>query len=398
MSALYTHAIARRALLWALVLGLPACTDPFTPDVVKSPPSLLVIDGFLNAQGVTTIRLSRTYAVDSKAVLPVETRATVYMEDQAGARLPLFESSVRGTYTSAAQTLSTAGKYRLHLVTLSGKEYVSEYVPVKLTPPIDALTWKTNSDGLNVLVSAHDATNNTQYYRWETDETWEITPPYFPNLEYAAGNIRSIVVPFPLVCYGNQRASTVHLNKTTALTQDVVSEFRVRQLLTSTDRLFTRYSLLVQQHALTKEEYAYWELLRKNTESLGSLFDPQPVQLTGNVRCLNNPADLALGFVGAHSLTEKRLFIRRAELPGSWPIVSGYQACLPPDTVFVPARTLGPSPSRADILAGAFGQGSGYLPITEVYIMGAAAGYLAKTRDCIDCRTRGSAVKPSFWP
>ncbi|OGX89591.1 hypothetical protein BEN47_06825 [Hymenobacter lapidarius] len=389
------HSSVFRALRWCLALALPACTDPYMPDVVKSPPSYLVVDGFLNSKGVTTIKLSRTFAVDSKAAPPTENRATAYIEEEGGPRYLLREAPA-GTYTSASLVLNPAKRHRLHLNTFAGKQYASDYVPVKTTPPIDAVSWRLNNAGLDITVDARDATNATQYYRWETDETWEIIPPYFPSVEYVNGAIRNIQVPFPRICWGNAKSTNVLLYKTTSLAQDVVSDFRVRQLIPPTPLLYSRYSILVQQFALTKEEYAYWELLRKNTESIGSLFDPQPSQLTGNVRCLSNSADLALGFVGAHSRTEKRILISRTELPRSWPVSDGYEDCVPPDTVFL-NRPL-PPPPPAQTLEINFNRFTGRLPINAVFERGSLAGYTAKKRECIDCRVRGTSVKPSYWP
>ena len=385
------------ALLCCLA-WLFGCTDPYLPDVIKTPPSYLVVDGFLNSQGVTAIKLTRTYAIASAAAPPTETKATVYIEDETGTRLLLSESA-KGTYASAPLVLNAARKYRLHINTLAGKEYTSDFVPVKTTPPIDNVRWRADNDGLNIYVSAHDATNATQYYRWEYDETWEITPPYEPLVEYVNHNIRDIVVRYPTICWGNAQSSAVQITKTTALTQDVVADYRVRQLPSSSDRFSSHYSILVQQHALTKEEYAYWELLRKNTESIGSLFDPQPAQLTGNVHCLNNTSEIALGFIGAHTRTEKRIFIRRQELPAAWNVPTGYEKCVPPDSVFID-RPNPPPPKPAIILEGAFNPLSGSYPINRIYDQTGLAviGYTAKTKDCIDCRTRGTAIKPSFWP
>ncbi|MEJ7664694.1 MAG: DUF4249 family protein [Hymenobacter sp.] len=55
-------------------------------------------------------------------------------------------------------------------------------------------------------------------------------------------------------------------------------------------KLYYLYSILVRQYALTPEEFAYWDKLRKNTENLGTLFDPLPSQLSGNVHRLTMPA------------------------------------------------------------------------------------------------------------
>ena len=388
---------AVRLLRWCLVLLLPACTDPYLPDVIKDPPSYLVVDGFLNSKGVSTIKLTRTYAIGSTAAAPTESKATVYLEEEAGPRTQLREAPL-GTYTSpTALALNPAKRYRLHLNTFAGQEYASDFVPVKNTPPIDDLNWRAGGDGASIYVNTHDATNATQYYRWDYVETWEITPVYRPTVEYAGGAIiRQITVPYPNLCWGTAPSTIVQIEKTTALTQDVVKDFRLRVLPQNSERLYTRYSMLVNQYALTKAEYAYWELLRKNTESIGSLFDPQPVQLTGNVHCLSTPTALALGFVSAHSVESRRLFINRQELPPAWRVLTGYEDCMPPDSVFFDRPPPPMSPKPSEVIPAIFGSGQ-VLPIEPIYGNSGVRGYVVKVRDCVDCRRRGTSVKPSFW-
>ena len=374
-----------RLLRWALLVLLPGCTDPFTPPSASAPPSYLVVDGFINSRGISTISLSRTYAIALAASPPTETSATVFVEAQTGRQYLLRESAVKGTYVSDQLTLNPADTYRLHLTTAAGKEYASAFVPVKTTPPIDTVVWRATGTGVDLTVSTHDPARATQYYRWEYAETWEIVSPYIPSLEYSGNRLRALSVPYPALCWRTTRGTTVQLASTATLNQDVVSAYPLRQLPSTAQQLLRRYSLLVQQHALTKEEYQYWELLRKNTETIGSLFDPQPVQLTGNVRGLgNNATAVALGYVGAHSLSEKRIFIARPQLPAAWRPLTGYESCMPPDTVRPGAET--------------YAFGPNYLPIYATFKNGSLVGYLAKSADCIDCRKRGAAVKPSFWP
>jgi hypothetical protein len=366
---------ARLALLLSLVLQT-ACTDPYLPEAIANPPNYLVVDGFINVRGLTTIRLSQTYAIASKAAPPVEARATIYIEDDAGARYRLSES-VAGTYTTS-QTLNAARNYRLHINTQGGKEYASDYVQAKITPPIDAVNWRAESAGLKISVNAHDATNATQYYRWETEETWEIVPNIQPQLEYVNRVMRPITTPFPRICWGNEISTKIRLVKTTGLTQDAVSDHVLVSLPTTTDRLWRRYSILVKQYAQTSEEYQYWDMLKKNTEDIGTLFDPLPTQLTGNVHCLSNRSEIALGYVGAYSEERRRIFITRNQLPFDWKISNGYESCIP-DTVL------------SKRVQAVFGY-PGNVPIYDV-----PGGFLGTTKDCVDCRTRGTDVRPSFW-
>ncbi|MGY3088563.1 hypothetical protein ACVWYF_001596 [Hymenobacter sp. UYAg731] len=366
-----------QGLALLLVLLLPACIEPYSPEIPAAKRSFLVVDGFINSVGVTTIRLSRTFAVTSLPKVPNETKAVVYIEDTAGARFPLAEGAT-GTYTSAYLNLILGRTYRLRIATPAGVLYASDFVPAKTTPPIDAVDWRTDNAGLGIYISAHDDTNATQYYRWEYEETWEIIPPFSPSIEFVNNVLRPIRVLYPDRCWGNERAAAIQLTTTKALSKDVVSGFALRRLPRSTDRLYRRYSILVQQHALTKDEYSYWEQLRKNTESLGTLFDPQPSQLSGNVHCLSNEDELAFGFVGAHSLAQKRIFIERSQLPFDWPFVSGYEACVPPDTA---------KGNVIPLLRTGF-----VLPVSEV-----RGGITVATLDCIDCRRRGSSNRPAFW-
>jgi hypothetical protein len=129
----------------------------------------------------------------------------------------------------------------------------------------------------------------------------------------------------------------------------------------------------------------YWEQLQKNTENIGTLFDPLPSQLTGNITCLNDAQEIALGYVGAHTVSEKRIFIAPSELPRTWRPLTGYESCIPPDTV-----------DPADIHT-VFGFGK-VVPVKAAYdVKGVFKGYTSGTRDCVDCRLRGTAIRPSFW-
>ncbi|QNH62004.1 DUF4249 domain-containing protein [Hymenobacter sediminicola] len=364
----------------ALLLLLPGCIDPYMPDGLSGPPNYLVVDGFLNSQGVTTIKLSRTYGIDTRTAPPVEARASVAIEQEAGPRIPLQEAPA-GTYTSSSTVLNTARKYRLHIVTQDGKQYASEYVPVKNTPPIDSVTWTASSSGLDIQVNTHDETNNTQYYRWDYDETWEIVPLLTPLLEYVNNTFRPLTTPYPRICWGNQNSTAIDLTKTTNLSQDIVSKYSLRSYPATSERLRHTYSILVRQYAQTQEEYRYWEMLKKNTENIGTLFDPLPSQITGNVRCLTDESELAMGYVGAYSVQQKRIFIRRAQLPNYWRVSTGYDICIPPDTV-----------EYKDV-RGTFNYKLN-IPLYEI----PGKGYLATGLDCVDCRLRGTSVKPSFWP
>ncbi|WP_026351199.1 DUF4249 domain-containing protein [Hymenobacter aerophilus] len=388
--------------LWLLLLlaGLAGCVEPYAPEVINAPPNLLVVEGFINADGPTSIRLSRTITLAQTTLPPPETNAQLAVEVQNGPSYPLRETAP-GTYTGAPLSLPAGSLCRLRISTAKGQQYASDFVPVKRTPPIDELQWKAQESGFNFYLSTQDPTGNSQFYRWEYDETWEIIPTYQPNIGYydtgvgtgKIDTIRSRPYPYPFRCWVSEQSNKVVVSRTSGLSQDQVRDFRLRVLPLNSERLFSRYSLRVRQQVLTREEYDYWQLLAKNTENIGSLFDAQPSQLTGNVRSLDEAGgQQALGFVGAHSVSEKRIFVDRTDLPAGSNPLTGYESCSPLTLLNLVEPFPPPPPEeKAQTLYGAFHDGS-FVPIFEV-----AKGVEFASRDCVDCRTRGTTVRPDFW-
>ena len=161
-------------------------------------------------------------------------------------------------------------------------------------------------------------------------------------------------------------------------------------------KLRYRYSILVKQYALTQEEYTYLEALRKNTENIGTLFDPLPTQLTGNVHNVADAGEVVIGFVGAQSVVEQRIFIDRSQLPGSWRMLTGYEGC---DSWVLPTPLVAPQSHSKQEIMNLFKFGE-IAPILEYLSPPAgyyAPSYIVSYVNCIDCRKRGTNVRPSFW-
>ncbi|PJJ52986.1 DUF4249 domain-containing protein [Hymenobacter chitinivorans] len=368
--------------LW-LALALPGCVDPFEPEVIRSAPNYLVVSGFININGVTSIRLSRTQNVANSGAPAAEPRATVAIQDEAGTSYPLSEQ-VPGTYTSAALSLSPARRYQLRLRTAGGREYASALVTPKVAPPIDELPWAVEDRGVRVYVNAHDATNSTRYYRWTYTETWEFHSAYRSGLEYVNGRMQPRAEDI-YQCWGTAGSTSIAINSTARLNQDVVARYPLILLPANSVKLRFKYSVQVRQYAQTAEEYAYWEQLKSNTESVGGLFDPVPSQLTGNVQSLTDATEPVVGYVGAGTVTEKRIFIASNELPLTQQYETGYN-CAPPDTVPL-ARV--PTVFSTSVV----------LPLYTVYapMSNTIVGYSSASAECADCRRRGTNRRPDFW-
>jgi hypothetical protein len=139
------------------------------------------------------------------------------------------------------------------------------------------------------------------------------------------------------------------------------------------ERIGVRYSILVRQYAIEKQEYDFLSQMKKNTESLGTIFDPQPSALRGNIRCVTDPDDPVVGYVGASVVREQRIFIRAAPR---------FKMTCPTDTIPVDSIYFAVPAS---------------LPYNAVQRGPSIDSYLVSTPRCVDCTLRGTNVKPSFW-
>jgi hypothetical protein len=68
-----------------------------------------------------------------------------------------------------------------------------------------------------------------------------------------------------------------------------------------------RHFIEIQQFSITKEAFLFWTRFKDQQQRTGTIFDPLPAALTGNVVNINNPQDVALGFFEVSSLTRKRI-------------------------------------------------------------------------------------------
>src|SRR5690606_33971952 len=158
-----------KSIISALVFTcLSACDDPYTPKEILNPDQLLVVEGFIELNGVTTFKLSKTRNLASDFEETID-EASLSIEGEDNSSYP-FHFSGKGTYGTGNLNLNPALKYRIKINLSDGANYVSDFVEAKIAPPIDSLYWEAQSDGVQFYVDTHDPTGNSRYYRWSFDE------------------------------------------------------------------------------------------------------------------------------------------------------------------------------------------------------------------------------------
>lgn len=378
-------------LLTILVLG--NCKKPYNPGAITAPNSYFVVEAVINnGYDSTIVRLSKTVNISASTKTSGVDNCEVKVEGEEGASFPLVPQG-NGYYALTQLNLDVTKKYRLHITTGDGNEYASDYVEVKRTPPVDSVGFAVKNNQLQIYVNTHDATNSSRYYRWSYAETWRFHARYVSSFMVDQTK-KEVVFRTPAeqsyYCFAGSKSSTIVIGSSAKLSQDVIFQQPITTIAPESEKIGMRYTIQVKQYTLTKEAYQFWENLKKNTEQLGSIFDAQPSQLTGNIHNLKNMAEPVIGYISIANVQTKRVFIDNADLPKQWLTAYPYNCGKPDSALFSNPKT-----GSNDVLSMIINGGA--IPVDQITSRVSVIGYTYSTRECADCRIRGNVQAPPFW-
>jgi hypothetical protein len=378
-------------LIILMMLGALACKERFNPPEIDTNLNYLTVEGLINTSGIdsTIITVSRTVKLTSKVAIQPELRAVLTIESNDNAVKRTLTERGSGIYYALPFALDATKQYRLRIRTSAGKEYLSDFTEVKVSPPIDAIGFEAQNNGvtgLQIYANTHDDTNKSRYYKWDYSETYQYNSNNFSSYVVDGRSIRQRNFPAEDIynCWRTINSSNIVLASTVKLTNDVVAKAPIQKIAPGEERLGIRYSIIVNQQVLTKDAFDFWEILRKNTEQVGSIFDAQPSQLQGNIHAVSNPAEIVIGYINAGTIQHKRIFIDAGQVP----VEFRYRrlgAC--------PVDTILPADYATRFYTG------GQIPIDGLSspTSPVITSYTTAGNSCIDCRLRGTNIRPVFW-
>ncbi|RYY34986.1 MAG: DUF4249 domain-containing protein [Sphingobacteriaceae bacterium] len=378
-----------------------SCKKAYQPDVVNQNLRLLVVEGVLNSGNDSTfINISRTVKLDEGIGTNAEKNAQVSVENETGIVYQLEEKRP-GEYVAGALAIDPSVKYRLRIRTSDGKTYLSTYEEVKINPEIDNVGFDKKPDLVQVNINTHDDTNKARYYRWHYEETWEFNSN-FQSMYKSNGDT---VLPRDMVndniyhCWTTNNSKTILLGSSAKLTQDIIKDAKLVAIPGESEKIAVKYSILVKQYALTKGAFEFWQNLKKNTEQLGTIFDPQPSQTRGNIFNEADANEIIIGYFGICNINSKRVFIDKSQLMEYFN--KPYYTDCKEDTVLL---------AKVDPLRGIINQenqlfnvnkgaiGPPLIPTSAITGPGGKLlGHFGTIPKCTDCTLRGTTKRPNFW-
>ncbi len=320
-------------LIIASVCLAPSCIDPVDfsqGDDSKS----LVVDGMITTEpGPYVVYLSRTSDYNSSYSQTEGVKnAIVFISDDLGNLEVLTETYLPGIYkTDPAGIRGVPGRhYKLEIETPDGNHYESMPELLSPVPEIDTIYYERGSqqelddrnmvqniEGFQIYIDTSDPVEDKNYYMWSWTGTHEVhTQPwnFFDNKKR---------VPAPKDCCATCWL-TEYISALNVFDDAYLSGKQINKKPVAFVRLLERngakhfqgkYHIEVKQLSISKEAWRYWSSIENQIHSSGSIFEPPPVAITGNITNCDDPEDLVFGYFGASALTTKSIFIPASEAP-----------------------------------------------------------------------------------
>lgn len=354
-----------------------SCVSQFTPDIETQDRYLTVHGLITDANRRYEIKLTLSRPLDETAPESPARRAEVSVADDQG-NIWQFTETKPGIYLSDSTLFrGVPGRSYTMLIKHEGKQYESAPCLLRPAAPVDTMIHEIydreiNASGdkervVRVALSTLDPTPENHYFRWTFLETWEIRLT-FNLLSYEQR-----------VCWTSEESHTIMVANTEALSENRISDFALTIFNNSSDRGHNKYSMLVSQYAINREEYEFWDKVKRVSANTGGLYDVIPASVPGNVKCTSDPDDLVLGYFSVSGVSTRRIFIKS-------PLIAKdlyYDKCL---YETAPANT--PYPGLG-LNAWAFHE----FQIDE----GPKIWAITMDIGCTDCARFASNVKPDYW-
>lgn len=365
-------------IFFSITIVIAGCVKEYAVPGTKYN-DMIVIDGILTDKGQAQVRMTHSYEAAKKQTRRC-TGADVTITDSDGQVFKLEEDKYdQGMYRLAPRLLTAQiGKTYQLRATYDGITYLSAKEEMLAVPEITNMSFDYSEDNDGVWVSASTLGNNddTRYFAWAYEETWKFRTPYVSErlLNH-------------LICYTKLNSKGIFTATTETLTDNRLDNSRVYFISFDNDRLGMRYSTLLKLQSISRDTYRYLEHAKKLNFNNGSLFDPIPTSVNGNILSENGTV-AALGNFQVSAESHCRFYIDYQDLKPGQRVMWASDICELESVGITDTAKIKEIKDKGwafkDTLYGIYGEIIG-LEYTNFGI-------------CFDCMSTGASnVPPSWW-
>ncbi len=312
--------LLKNLFIFLSITVIGSCIDPFNFDLPEGA-QFLVVDGeFSPANRAHQVKLYYTNGQRIGQQIPVED-ASLWLVD-ADNNKERYQHINQGIYEVAGTEIKgvVGATYHLEIELENGTQYLSK--PEKMPPLI-----KGNSVQLEFEVKQAVNLNNTIIEKsfvvayvntslpTDTDYwlRWDVSSIYsFPEWQC------NPLGPPADICYVSQ---TPNKQQVTLLNGENFNASSIEKLqvadkiLTPTEFEFRgRHYFLVNQQSITEQAHNYWANINQIANQSGSIFDPPPAAIRGNIYNPEDETEMVLGYFELLQTDSLRSYVTKIDL------------------------------------------------------------------------------------
>lgn len=396
-----------RLVIVIIILSVYSCIETFFPKLPNKT-GYLVIEALITDEvRAYDVYLTRSItAVDSK---PTYVKgATVNITDNTGRIFTLKETTTGHYVTDSKLFTGQIGKtYSLYIKLTTGDEYRSENCMMYGTSTIDRVSLARSNKflengteeitGLSLRLDGQVAEKYNCFLRWDLYEVWKFPTTYPQLYTYTPPSTFTAVEVKNRYCWKSNRPTDILIHSFQDYGSGVVKDKELAFIRTAqSDRFNVRYSVLVNQYVISKDEYEFWSRLKSTTEEGGGIFERQPYAIAGNIKNIKKPGEVVLGYFQVASVSSKRIYINPGDI-GALKLPLYSNTC---NNKIYSIGDMGESePFRTlrDIYDYIVKHDSVFTMPNYDDITGNISGMTATSKVCSSCALTGDPNKPSFW-
>ena len=367
---------------------LAGCVYEFDPVIRVDETSGLVVEGDILIGDTTRITLSSIEPLSGENVNQV--RGWVWVEDDSGNEYhPEFMGS-SNSFNINMTKASPDRQYRLRIrlaapVNGNSTYYSSSWRDVQKAPAIDDFSYTYEAGDYNLDPFVHlwlslSSQEGSGCFRWDFEEIWEYHADSLAKYYYdvSTDRVRSYDGEIPPLywCWAYAGSTQAGLAIAKSTGGERISGYGIYDINRRDRRMQSMYYIKLKARNISEECYEYLHSIEVNSTSTGSLSQPDPSQIIGNITCDDDPLEVVYGYIEASRVSFKEMFI--------------------PSLYIAPADYAGelPKPPPAE--------GLGLMTRLEAYEMGLRPNDTPNhwvSKQCVECTELGGTKnKPSFWP
>ncbi len=388
-------------LIGLIIFSFGSCISPIDVEDFGYD-NLLVVEATITDQNTPqTIRLTRTQKL-TETTAASETGAQVWLEDE-GNNQTMFNETAPGVYKTLGNFGANPGvSYTLHILTSSGKSYVSQAVQMTSTPEIDSIYAEFELDPqpenqyggyFRFFLDSRNNPEKHPYFRWTWNSTFELEVPTPARWKWLGGN-EFITIEWGGVnnhlqvqhCWKSDSSTLINIEELLNESKEVL-HLPIHTIHSGTRVMQIGYSLEVKQYAISKAAYDYWNLIAETTQQQGLLSDKQVGTIRGNMRNTSDASEIVLGYF---DVVQERA-VRRYFDPYDF-TSKGFRRG---QVYFVDCDDTAVMSSAVDEI-GEFMEEHGEAWVLGYFITSPSTAVYLRKR-CADCTLYGVNTKPAFW-